>query len=131
MDAFDFECAENGGVRVYAGEGFGCGRRGYRRFVRLSGLAAQSPGGDFRVDDAVAERGSDGGGQGIRERGAVRAGSVLLDRLCATAAGGAAKEFADGAVEDPHQRGRDQSSGLPWNCMSSGKKNWGTNRRPI
>ena len=80
------------------GRDAGWGGDGDRRFARVSGGAAEPSGGDRGSDDAVAEGGAERGGAGVRERGAVRAGSVLFDRVWAAAAGGVEEEFADGAV---------------------------------
>ncbi len=49
-----------------------------------------------RFDDGVDEGSAERGGEGVRERGDVRAGSVLFDRVRSAAAARAAAEFADG-----------------------------------
>ena len=68
---------------------------------RVSGIssdAAKSSGGNWRRDHRVDERGSFGAGKGLRERGAVRAGPDVSDRLWAAAAGDVPAKREDGEL---------------------------------
>src|SRR5580693_4660935 len=106
MDAGHFGLPKNGKLRFHARAGFGFERddNSHRNGSRLSTLTKETLSGNQRSHHRLVEGGDAGERRGLRIGGAIRAGSILSDRVRVAVIHRNASKHATW-IEGPHHCG--------------------------